>query len=328
MLDDAVTRRSLLAGAAAGGLALGAVVGGGPAVAQAGTLTVVATTAMIGDAARQVSGGRVKVSVLMGEGVDPHSYRQTRSDVVAMTRADAVLWHGLNLEAQLVDFLSDLGRRKPVAALGERVPRDKLLDDPDAPGKPDPHVWMDPLLWREVVGAARDELTKLDPAGRPDFEANAARHVEEIDRLAAYATRALSTVPQGARALVTAHDAFNYFGRAYGFQVVGIQGISTDSEAGLNQIEEIVKLLIERKVRSVFVESSVSDRNVRALIEGAAARGHAVEVGGELYSDAMGRPGTYEGTYVGMIDHNVTVITRALGGETGKAGLNGRLAAN
>jgi len=329
MSDDAVTRRSLLAGTAATAvLALGAIVRTTPVMAQPGTIEVVATTAMIGDAVRQVSGGRAKVSVLMGEGVDPHSYRQTRSDVVAMTRADAVFWHGLNLEAQLVGFLSDLGRRKPVAALGERVPREKLLDDPAAPGRPDPHIWMDPRLWREVVNATRDELTKLDPAGRPTFEANAARHLDEVDRLAAYAERALATVPQGARALVTAHDAFNYFGRAYGFEVVGIQGISTDSEAGLKQIEDIVKLLIERRIRSVFVESSVSDRSVRALIEGAAARGHTVEVGGELFSDAMGRPGTYEGTYVGMIDHNVTVITRALGGDTGKAGLNGRLAAN
>jgi manganese/zinc/iron transport system substrate-binding protein len=294
---------------------------------QPKTLNIVATTAMIGDAVRQVAGERAGVTALMGEGVDPHTYRQTRSDVVAMTRADAVFWHGLNLEAQLAEFFADLGRRKPVVALGERVPRDRLLDDPAAPGKPDPHVWMDPRLWREVVVAARDELVRLDPAGQSLFEANAARFLDEIDRLAAYADRALATVPQSSRVLVTAHDAFNYFGRAYRYDVVGIQGISTESEAGLRQIEDIVKLLLERKIRSVFVESSVSERNVRALVEGAAARGHTVAIGGQLFSDAMGRPGTYEGTYIGMIDHNVTVITRALGGDTAKAGLNGRLAA-
>jgi manganese/zinc/iron transport system substrate-binding protein len=321
-----VSRRAFLGRLAAAAL-IGCAASGAPALAQTGALNIVATTAMIGDVVRQVAGERASVTVLMGEGVDPHTYRQTRSDVVAMTRAGAVFWHGLNLEAQLAEFLADLGHRKPVVALGERVARDKLIDDPAAPGKPDPHIWMDPRLWRDVVVAGLDELARLEPAGRSAFAANAARYIEEIDRLAVYAERALATVPQDSRVLVTAHDAFNYFGRAYGYEVVGIQGISTESEAGLKQIEDIVKLLVERKIRSVFVESSVSERNVRALIEGAAARGHAVEIGGELFSDAMGRPGTYEGTYIGMIDHNVTVITRALGGDTAKAGLNGRLAA-
>lgn len=290
-------------------------------------LAVVATTAMIGDAVRQIAGERVKLTVLMGEGVDPHTYRQTRSDVVAMTQADAVFWQGLNLEAQLTGFLGDLGRRKPVIALGERLPKDRLIVDAESGGKPDPHVWMDPRLWRDVVAAARDELVRLDPASRETFEANAARTLAEIDRLAASADKALATVPEASRVLVTAHDAFNYFGRAYGYEVVGIQGISTESEAGLKQIEDVVRLLVERKIGSVFVESSVSERNVRALIEGAAARGHPVTIGGELFSDAMGRPGTYEGTYVGMIDHNATTITRALGGALDGGGLNGRLAA-
>jgi manganese/zinc/iron transport system substrate-binding protein len=214
-----------------------------------------------------------------------------------------------------------------VIALGERVPRHKLMEDPAAPGKPDPHVWMDPRLWRDVVIAARDALATLDPAGQSTFDTNAAQHLNELERLAAYADRALATVPETSRVLVTAHDAFNYFGRAYNYEVVGIQGISTESEAGLRQIEDIVRLLLERKIRSVFVESSVSERNVLALVEGAAARGHTVAIGGQLFSDAMGAPGTYEGTYIGMIDHNVTVITRALGGDAAKTGLNGRLAA-
>lgn len=327
MLSGPVSRRALLGGLAASAL-IGLAAPVAPALAQQPeALNIVATTAMIGDALRQIAGDRASVTVLMGEGVDPHTYRQTRSDVVAMTRAGSVFWHGLNLEAQLAEFLAGLGQRKPVMALGERVARDKLFEDPAAPGKPDPHIWMDPRLWRDVVVAALDELARLDPAGRAVFAANAVRYLEEIDRLADYAERALATVPENSRVLVTAHDAFNYFGRAYGYEVVGIQGISTESEAGLKQIEDVVKLLVERKVRSVFVESSVSERNVRALIEGAAARGHTVEIGGELFSDAMGRPGTYEGTYIGMIDHNVTVITRALGGDTAKTGLNGRLAA-
>lgn len=325
------SRRWATAAALAGGLLALAVSGATAQPRPAGPkpLAIVATTAMIGDAVRQVAGDRAQVTVLMGEGVDPHGYRQTRSDVAAMTRADAVFWHGLNLEAQLAEVLADLGRRKPVVALGERgVPRDKLLSDDGDATKPDPHVWMDPGLWRGVVEAARDELIKLEPASRAAFEANAARHGAELDALAGYARRVLATVPDGARVLVTAHDAFNYFGRAYGYEVVGIQGVSTESEAGLKEVETIVKLLVERKIGSVFVESSVSERNVKALIEGARARGHAVAVGGQLFSDAMGKPGSYEGTYVGMIDSNVTTIARALGGEAPKAGLNGRLAAN
>jgi manganese/zinc/iron transport system substrate-binding protein len=290
-------------------------------------LQIVATTGMIADAVRQVGGDRVAVEALMGPGVDPHLYRQTRSDIARMTRADAVVWHGLYLEAQLEEFFADLAKRKKVVALGEQIEKGKLLDHDDYKGRFDPHVWMNPRLWRDVVIAARDTLATLDPTGQPVFEANAARHIAEVDRLAAYAEAVLSSVPQSARVLVTAHDAFNYFGRVYGFEVLGIQGISTESEAGLKQIETFVNTLVERKIKAVFVESSVADRNVRALIEGAAARGWHVEIGGELYSDAMGETGTYEGTYIGMIDHNVTTIARALGGTVPAKGMNERLAA-
>jgi manganese/zinc/iron transport system substrate-binding protein len=290
-------------------------------------LEVVATTGMIADALRQVGGERVNVEALMGPGVDPHLYRQTRTDIVRMTRADAVIWHGLYLEAQLEEFFADLSKRKKVVALGERLEKGHLLGHEEYKGRYDPHVWMDPKLWREVVIAARDTLSELDPTGRPSFEANAARHLAEIDRLASYSETVLASIPQGARVLVTAHDAFNYFGRAYGFEVLGIQGISTESEAGLKQIEAFVNTLVERKIKAVFVESSVADRNVKALIEGAASRGWTVEIGGELYSDAMGDAGTYEGTYIGMIDHNVSTIARALGGSVPQRGMNDRLAA-
>jgi manganese/zinc/iron transport system substrate-binding protein len=299
-----------------------------PTVAQTPKkIEIVATTGMIADAVRQVGGERVNVEALMGPGVDPHLYRQTRTDIVRMTRADAVVWHGLYLEAQLEEFLADLSKRKTVVALGERLDQSKLLDHEEYKGRFDPHVWMDPKLWRDVIAAARNTLSELDPAGKPSYEANAARHLAEIDRLASYSETVLSTVPQSARVLVTAHDAFNYFGRAYGFEVLGIQGISTESEAGLKQIEAFVTTLVERRIKAVFVESSVADRNVKALIEGAAARGRTVEIGGELYSDAMGETGTYEGTYIGMIDHNVSTIARALGGTVPPRGMNDRLAA-
>jgi manganese/zinc/iron transport system substrate-binding protein len=189
----------------------------------------------------------------------------------------------------------------------------------------DPHVWMNPSLWSRVVVAVRDALVSVRPEAKGTFEANAAAHLKDLAELADYSTKVLSTVPAESRVLLTAHDAFNYFGSAYSFDVLGIQGISTESEAGLNRISELVDLLVARKIHAVFVESSVADRNIRALIEGAAAKGHKVIIGGELFSDAMGKQGTYEGTYLGMIDHNATTITRALGGEAPQRGMRGTL---
>lgn len=319
------TRRNILKSLAAIA-AVGAGTIGPRSVSAAPPVAVVTTTSMIADTARQVGGERVAVSALMGAGVDPHSYRQTRSDIAAMLRADTVLWHGLYLEAQLEEFLLELGQRKRVVAVGEAAPRDRLIAHADYENRFDPHVWMDPSLWRSVVGAVRDVLTGIDPDGAPAYGAGAERHLAEIDTLNAYAADRLSTVPQEQRVLVTAHDAFSYFGRAYGFDVMGIQGISTESEAGLRRIEELVGILVARGISAVFVESSVSERNIRALIEGARAQGHDVTIGGELFSDAMGRSGTYEGTYIGMIDHNVTRITRALGGDAPEQGMQGRLA--
>jgi len=321
------TRRGLIAGAAAALLTFAAAAG--PAGAQSppdGRLTIVATTGMIADAVRQVAGDRAEVKALMGPGVDPHTYRQTRSDIVAMTQADAVMWHGLYLEAQLESFFADLSRHKKVFALAESLPKAELLAHEDYEGRYDPHVWMAPRLWKGVVLAARDALISLDPAGEETYRRNAAAHLEEIDRLADYGDSVMASVPVASRVLVTAHDAFRYFGRAYGFEVLGIQGISTESEAGLKHIEDLVGILVERKIGAIFVETSVPDRNVKALIEGAAARGHKVVIGGELFSDAMGRPGTYEGTYIGMIDHNLTTIARALGGDAPSRGFQGRLA--
>ena len=261
----------------------------------------------------------------MGAGVDPHSYRQTRADILAMGEADLVLWHGLYLEAQLEDFMADLSRHRAVVALADTLPRGALRASEDYADRFDPHVWMDPALWQDVVIAARDALITADPAGADAYTTRAADYVARIKALDAYAHDILGTVPDHARVLVTAHDAFGYFGRAYGFEVLGVQGLSTDSEAGLARIEDLVSRLVDDRIGAVFVESSVSDRNLRALVEGAAARGHEVAIGGQLYSDAMGAPGTYEGTYIGMIDHNVTQIARALGGAAPVDGLNGQL---
>ncbi len=296
------------------------------AIAQA-PLKVVATTGMIADAARQVGGEQVDVKGLMGPGVDPHAYRQTRTDIVAMTRADLVLWHGLYLEAQMEGFFDDLGRKRTVVAVADGIDTSKLRAHDDYADKFDPHVWMSPVLWRDVVIEVQEALTEARPEAADEFAANAQVFLAEIDLLAAYGKQVLAAVPKNNRVLVTAHDAFGYFGDEYGYEVLGIQGISTQSEAGLNRIGELVETLVERQLNAVFVESSVSDRSMRALIEGASAEGHKVGVGGELYSDAMGEPGTYEGTYIGMLDHNITVIAGALGADVPERGMNGKLSA-
>lgn len=319
---------SLLTRRRALGLALGAVaLTSRPSFAQTAPLEVVATTGMVADAARVVGGGRVAVRALMGPGIDPHSYRQTRSDIAALARADLVLWHGLYLEAQMEAFLHKLAARSPVIAVGEAVPEATRIAHQDYAGRYDPHVWMVPGLWATVV----DRITAALSAARPEdadlFASNAARYKEELVRLGGYAEAVLASVPAPARVLVTAHDAFGYFGRAYGYRVEGIQGLSTESEAGLARVRDLVDLLVSRQIRAVFVESTVSDRNIRALIEGAAAQRHEVTVGGELFSDAMGTPGTYEGSYLGMIDHNVTTIANALGGTAPARGMDGKLAA-
>jgi len=212
-----------------------------------------------------------------------------------------------------------------VVAVAESLPQERLLAHEDYEGRFDPHVWMDPALWADVTVTIRDALIDAHPEGAATFTTNTDTYLAELDTLGAYAQEVLGTVPDPARVLLSAHDAFGYFGAAYGFEVVGIQGLSTASEAGLSRIADMVDMLVARQIGAVFVETSVSDRNIRALIEGAAAQGHTVTIGGELFSDAMGEPGSYEGTYIGMIDHNVTTIARALGGSAPDRGLNGML---
>ncbi len=299
----------------------------GPTWAADGKLQIVATTGMIADAARQVGGNLVEVRGLMGPGVDPHAYRQTRSDIVAMTRADLVLWHGLYLEAQMEDFFHKLEKKRNVVAVADRLPRKLLRGHDDYADKFDPHVWMTPDIWALVVENVCEALIATDGANADVYRANAIAHISDVKRLSSYARAAMATVPEDRRVLVTAHDAFGYFGQSYDIEVMGIQGISTQSEAGLNRIGELVDLLVEREIAAVFVESSVSDRSIRALIEGATAKGHDIRIGGELFSDAMGAEGTYEGTYLGMLDHNVTVIAAALGGEVPARGMDGQLKA-
>lgn len=318
-------RRRTLLGALAAALPL-------PALAQATGARlprgVIATVAMVGDAVREISGGRIRAETLIGEGVDPHLFRPTRADIARLLAADAVFGVGHRLEGRMGDVLERVrSAGKPVVLVAESLPRDRLLANPDYPDAADPHVWMDPSLWAEAAGAAGETLGRLAPDAREAFADNLERFRARLARLDAYAKEAMASIPGNARLLVTAHDAFSYFGARYGIELDSIQGLSTEAEANLAAIEALVAKLVERRVPAVFAETSVPDRAVRALIEGAAARGHRVALGGNLFSDAMGRPGTYEGTYEGMLDHNVTTIARALGGRVPPRGLNGRLAA-
>jgi len=287
---------------------------------------IVATCGMVTDVVREVAGAHARVIGLMGEGVDPHLYKPTRDDVNRLLQADAVFYSGLMLEGRMTDTFLKIARKgTPVFAVTELLDEKFLLEPEDMAGHTDPHVWMDVQGWMAATRAIAQSLSSVDPAHAEDYATRAKRYLEQLQRLDDYARSSLATVPKDRRVLVTAHDAFNYFGRAYGLEVRGIQGISTESEAGVADINRLVEDMVKRKIPALFVESSVSDKNIKALIEGCRARGHTVRIGGELFSDAMGKPGSYEGTYVGMIDHNVTLIARALGGDAPARGLNGKL---
>lgn len=290
---------------------------------------IVCTTGMVSDVVRAVAGDRAEVVGLLGEGVDPHLYKPTRTDIAALMGADVIFYNGLLLEGKMTDSLiraATSGRK--VYAVTELLDEGDLLEPDEFEGQYDPHVWMDPIAWAKTIDVVREKLSAHDPEGKQAYDANAEAYRAKVREIAEYAERVLATVPQERRVLITAHDAFNYFGRRFGFEVVGIQGISTESEAGVRHVESLVAMIVSRRINAVFVESTVADRHVRALIAGAKARGHDVVIGGELFSDAMGRPGTYEGTYIGMIDHNVTTIARALGGEAPRRGYAGKLASS
>jgi manganese/zinc/iron transport system substrate-binding protein len=302
------------------------LVAGVAAAEPAPRYRVVATVGMVADVVRQVAGDRAEVVGLIGEGVDPHLYKPARADVIALSQADVIFYNGLMLEGKMGDVLVQVARRgKPVYAVTEAIREQSDYVLTDAEEHLDPHVWMDVGGWMRAVDVIADGLANFDPSHAEHYRARAAAYTEQLRELDAYAREVLGSIPEGQRVLVTAHDAFGYLGRAYGLEVRGIQGLSTESEAGVADIERLVTFLVQREIPAVFVETSVADKNVRALIEGTRARGHAVRVGGELFSDAMGPAGTYEGTYIGMIDHNVTTIARALGGTAPAGGMQGKL---
>ncbi|MCC7419476.1 MAG: zinc ABC transporter substrate-binding protein [Planctomycetaceae bacterium] len=281
---------------------------------------------MVTDIVREVVGERAEVIGLLGEGVDPHSYKPTREDVRQLSEADVVFYSGLSLEGRMGDAFARIGRTgKPVYAVTEDLPEEFLREPPEFAGHYDPHVWMDPSAWSRCVQFVVRSLAEYDAAHAAEYKSRGEAYCTRLKELDDYCRKSVASIPEGQRVLVTAHDAFGYFSRAYEIPVRSAQGISTDSEAGVDDVNRLVEFISERKLSAIFVESSVNPRNLQAVIAGVKKQGHDVAIGGELYSDAMGPAGTYEGTYIGMIDHNATVITRALGGTAPERGMSGKL---
>jgi manganese/zinc/iron transport system substrate-binding protein len=273
---------------------------------------VTTTTNFITDLAREVGGDRVQVTGLMGPGIDPHAYKASAGDVKTLAGADLVLYGGLELEGKMGDVFARLAEHRPTVAVTRDLPRDQLLAEPQYRDRPDPHVWFDPRLWERAVHTTAAALARIDPEHAGEYAANARRYVRELRALDAHARERLAAIPERSRVLVTSHDAFRYLGRRYGLEVVAIQGVSTATEATTADVERVAGVIAERGIRTVFVESSVPPQTIEAVLASAARQGQRATVGEELYSDAAGAEGTPEGTYVGMVRHNVDAIADGL----------------
>jgi len=287
-----------------------------PEISESGErMSILVTVGMLTDIVRAVAGDTADISGMIGEGVDPHLFSPSAADVRRIQAADGILFVGHHLEGRLQSvFERQAAQGKRVAALAERIPGENLLLDED--DNIDPHLWMDVSLWAQVAREVHAVLADWIPDAREALDQNLEVLLADLEALDRDVMEILAGIPEERRILITAHDAFGYLGRRYNLEVMGIQGMSTDSEAGLRHINALVALIVERRIPAVFTESTVADRNVLALIEGAASRGHPVRMGGELFSDAMGAPGTPEGTYAGMIRHNARTLAEALGADT------------
>lgn len=293
-------------------LALAGCGGGDTSAGAEGPLRVVTTTGIIADVAQRVAGEHARVEALMGPGVDPHLYKASESDVRRLSEAQLVLYNGLHLEGKMGDILEKMGTSRPVIPVSGDIPEELLRQPPEFKGLHDPHVWFDVSLWMKTLGPIARELAKLDPEHAADYQANAAALEKELGELDAWVKAQIETIPEERRVLVTAHDAFGYFGRRYGMEVFGIQGISTLSEAGLKDMDRIVDLVVSREVPAVFIEASVPRRSIEAVQAAVRSRKHEVKIGGQLFSDSLGAAGTPEGTYAGMVRANVNTIVKAL----------------
>ncbi len=276
------------------------------------TIRIVTTTGMIADAAGRIVGDHGTVEALMGPGVDPHLFKASESDVRRLAEADLILYNGLHLEGKMGDILVKLARTRAVVPVSEAIPDTELREPPEFLGMYDPHIWFDLELWSRTLDPIADALAKLLPKHADLFRGNAAAFRDEVNLLDRWIQEQVEQIPAQQRILITAHDAFGYFGRRYGIRVVGLQGLSTLAEAGLKDVERVVDVVVDNRIKSIFVESSVPRRSIEAVQAACRSRGHDVSIGGQLFSDAMGTVGTPEGTYPGMVRANVETIVNGL----------------
>jgi len=275
-------------------------------------LNIVCTTGMVADLAQRIGADRAEVKGLMGPGVDPHYYKASQGDLKKLSQADIIFYNGLYLEGKMEDIFNKMARSKKVVAVSANIKKSGLLQPPEFEGHFDPHIWFDVVLWAETIDVVVAALSEADPQGADSFRQNGERYKAELGELHAWVLTQIENVSPSQRVLVTAHDAFGYFGRAYGVEVLGLQGISTVAEYGVNDVTQLVDLISERKIKAIFVESSVPERSIEAVRQGCLERGHQVEIGGTLYSDAMGGVGSGADTYIGMVRSNVETIVGAL----------------
>ncbi|HDZ15417.1 hypothetical protein LCGC14_0673240 [marine sediment metagenome] len=277
-----------------------------------GRLNIVTTTTMITDLVRNIGKDSVNVQGLMGSGVDPHLYKASEGDVSKLTQADVVFYSGLHLEGKLVDVFEKMGRNSNTIALADVLDKKELIGSAYFASNFDPHIWFNIEYWKQITGYLTQELAKLDPDNASFYEDNKTEYFKQLDILEDDVRNTIATLPEDKRILVTAHDAFNYFGEEYGFEVVGLQGLSTATEAGVQDVQKLAQLIIDKKVKSIFVETSVPKRTIEALQQAVNSKGYDVQIGGTLFSDALGNAGTDEGTYIGMFRYNVNTIVNAL----------------
>lgn len=275
-------------------------------------MKIVTTTGMIKDAVEHVVGDKAEVIALMGPGVDPHLYKATQGDLQKLTDADVVFYNGLHLEGKMGEVLEKLGKTKAVIAVSNEIKEEDLRAVPGFQGTHDPHIWFDVKLWENAVVAVADFMKKHDQANAALYEANGRKYITRLDSLHEAVKNSILEIPKDQRVLITAHDAFGYFGDAYAIEVRGLQGISTVSEFGLKDVTELVNFIISRKIKAIFVETSVSQKSIEAVREGCQQKNWDVKIGGSLYSDAMGQAGTPDGNYIGMVSKNVRTIVEAL----------------
>jgi manganese/zinc/iron transport system substrate-binding protein len=278
-------------------------------------IQAVATTGMVADLVQRVGGERVQVEAMMGAGIDPHLFKPSERDVISLAGADVIFYNGLHLEAGMASVFERMGDRIHTVAVTDGIDRTQLSAPPEFAGNYDPHVWFDVQMWMQGVKTVQAALSEMDPAHASVYQANAESYLVELEALDQYVSTQAQRIPDEKRVLITAHDAFNYFGRAYGFEVRGLQGISTASEAGTGDVQALADYIAEKRIPAIFVESSVSPRTIQAVQAAVRARGFDVQIGGQLFSDAMGNPGTPEGTYPGMVRHNIDTIVHGLAGD-------------